>query len=210
MIIKEIISNEIPIDAEAVVREIRKRQLASWNCGRINENEKFPYLQELYSIINEKQIDTPWSFRGQLYRIHTSQVACLDYIDSTRYERISKVYSDGGCRVIPITDYTSELVAYSKSYDFTRSVYYKVCPNQKSKFIICDTNNLRGIDVCKFTKQFGGFIAKLEKEYEVLFPIIKYNIVKEYTCTPNQFNYYMRRLKNSYDNEFSEEQPLLP
>ena len=32
-----------------------------------------------------------------------------------------------------------------------------------------------------------------EDEQEILFPIFKNHIIKEYQCTPNQFRYYMRK-----------------
>ena len=131
-------------------------------------------------------------FLGDLYRIHTSYGTLSEYIDPSKERLIGKVYEDDSCSVLSITEFSDDVVAFSKSYDFTRSVFYKVPASRQAVIFHVNTGSLFGIDVNQFYKRYGLSNARIEDEMEILFPLTKETLVKEYWCTPNQFKHYMR------------------
>lgn len=96
-------------------------------------------------------------------------------------------------RYLPYTNYSDEVVSYSKSPDFTRDVYYKVYGSRQAVIIHVNTGHMYGIDVNAFYKRLGLKGNRYTEEQEVLFPITMDTLVKEYWCTPKQFRYYMRK-----------------
>lgn len=129
---------------------------------------------------------------GNIFRLHTAYVSTLDYIDKEKERIISKIYEDGSCLVLPITEFSDKLVAYSKSPDFTNhKIFYKVTPNQKAVLLHSNTQGAYGIDVNQFLQRYG-IITRYESEQEVLFPLEEKYLTKEYHGTPNKFRYYLR------------------
>ncbi len=191
------ISNNIQISAEKVIEEIRTRQGLPWN-GRISKYHSFPNLQSLFQIINSGIPEEDFFYQGDIYRLHSPYVSTIEYIDKNKERIISKVCSDGSCSVLPITEYSDTLVAFSKSYDFTnQKIYYKVYPSQRSILIHTNTKNCYGIDVNVLLNRFGVNQWRYEGEQEVLFPLLQDYVVKEYDGTPNKFKYYLRSLPSN-------------
>ena len=188
------ISKNIPISAEKVVNEITTRQGMPWN-GRISEDHSFPALQKLFQIVNSGIPKEDFFYQGEIYRLHSPFVTTNEWIDPKKERIISKVRSDGSCSVLPITEYSNTLVAFSKSYDFTdQNIYHKVAPSQRSILIHTNTKNLYGIDVNVLLNRFGVDQWRYEGEQEILFPLLQEYVVKEYDGTPNKFKYYLRNL----------------
>lgn len=186
------ISPNIPINAELLISEICTRQNCAWNNGRINDCEDFPLIQKLFQYINSGIPKEDFFYQGPIYRIHTSYSTLKEYVDTDKEFITSKVWSDGSCRVLPCTEETEKLCAFSKSFDFTK--FDKVINDEMAIFLSCNTGNLYGIDINVLLDKFG-VLNRFEKEQEVLFPIQNEFIIKEYKCTPNKFNYYMRKQK---------------
>ena len=161
-----------------VLHEMYERQGLPWNNGRINDYHQFPALNKLFGIINSGIPKEDFMFQGDLYRIHTSYGTLSEYIDPSKERLIGKVYENKR--------------AFSKSYDFTRSVFYKVPASSQAVIFHVNTGSLFGIDVNQFYKRYGLSNARIEDEMEILFPLTKETLVKEYWCTPNQFKHYMR------------------
>ena len=191
------ISKNIPISAKKVVEEIMTRQGMPWG-GRISEYHSFPALQELFQIVNSGVPKEDFFFQGDIYRLHSPCFTSTECIDPETERVIGKVCSDGSCKVLPITQYSDSLVAFSKSYDFTdHRIYYKVAPNQRSILIHINTNKLYGIDVNVLLNRFGVDQWRYEGEQEILFPLLQEYVVKEYEGTPNKFKYYLRNLPSN-------------
>ena len=127
-----------------------------------------------------------------MLRLHTPFVTLSTDVDPQRERIIGKICSDGSCTVLPITEYSYKLVAYSKAFDFTdTTVFYKVYPNDKAILLHINTQSLFGIDVNKLLNRYE-IVTRYEKEQEVLFPLEKIFVKKEYIGTPNKFKYYFR------------------
>ena len=188
------ISSNINLSAEAVVDEIRDRQQLPWNSGGIARYREYPALQELFSIINSGIPREDFFYQGNLFRLHTPYIGIADDIDSTQEEVVSKICDDGSCSIHPKTRYSNAIVAFSKNFDFTdNKIYYKVAASMPAILIHVNTRNHYGIDVNKLMERFGCKIERYEREQEVLFPLQKEFVVKEYKETPNKFRYYLRR-----------------
>lgn len=195
------ISKNIPIEVSDVLAELYRRQGLPWNNGRINDYSQFPSLNKLFEYINSGIQKEDFMYQGDLYRIHTPYCTLSKQIDLRKERLIGEVYEDDSCSVLPITEYTKEVVAFSKSPDFTRPIFYKVAPSEKAVFLHVNTGSFFGIDINRFYNRFGESNERLESEMEVLFPLTKETLVKEYWCTPNRFKYYMRKacaLKGNY------------
>lgn len=149
-----------------------------WNGGVFNSDKDFSILDSLLSYMNSGIPVEDYFYRGDIYRIHC---------------RSNKPPFD-----LPVTKYTDKISCFSKSYDFTRDCYYKVCSIDKSILFHANTGLMYGLDVTAFLNKFG-IMNHYEDEEEVLFPFSKKYIIKEYKCTPNQFKYYMRGGLN-YEN----------
>ena len=188
-----LISENIPLDVEPVLREMYERQGLPWNNGRINDYRQFDALNKLFGIINSGIPKEDFMFQGDLYRIHTAYGTSYECIDSSKERLIGKVYDDDSCLVLPLTQFSKEVVAFSKKPDFTRPVFYKIYPSEKAVIFHANTGSLFGIDVNQFYKRYGLSNERMKDEMEVLFPLIQETLVKEYWCTPNRFKYYMRK-----------------
>ena len=184
------ISKNIPINASRVLEEIQQRQGAPWNDGRINDYSDFPHLVQLYRIIKSGIPEEDFFYKGDLFRIHTAYVGLAKDIDPDKERIISKVRSDGSCSILPLTDFSEELVAFNKSPDFTN--FNKVIPDEKAVLIHVNTKSYYGIDVNKLQKRFG-IQTHFYGEQEVLFPLLREFVVKEYLTTPNKAKYYLRK-----------------
>lgn len=188
-----IVSKNIPLEVDKIINEIMHRQQAPWNNGRINEYNEYPTLQKLFDLINSGIPEEGFFYKGDLFRLHTPFDTLSTDVDPQREQIIGKIYSDGSCRVLPITEYSYKLVAYSKAFDFTdTTVFYKVYPNDKAILLHINTQSLFGIDVNKLLNRYG-IVTRYEKEQEVLFPLEETFIIKEYNGTPNKFKYYLRK-----------------
>lgn len=191
------VSKNIPVSVDKVVNEIKNRQGMPWD-GRISEHHSFPTLQELFQIVNSGIPKEDFFYQGDIYRLHSPFVTTTEWVDPEKERIISKVRSDGSCSVLPITEYSDTLVAFSKSYDFTdQSIYLKVAPNQRSILIHINTKKLFGIDVNVLLNRFGIDQWRYEGEQEILFPLLREYVVKEYDGTPNKFKYYLRNLPSN-------------
>lgn len=182
-----LISKNIPIEAETVLKELAERRNLPWNHGRINDYQSFEALNKLFEIINSDIPRENFMYKGDLYRIHTAYSSYSEDVDSEKERIIGEVCDDGSCSVLPVTEFTNTVVAFSKSPDFTRNVFYKVSPSHEAVIIHSNTGTLFGIDVNKLFQRFGCRNIRLEEEMEVLFPITEETIVKEYCCTPLEF-----------------------
>lgn len=187
-----LISENIQLDAEEVLREMLQRQNLPWNNGRIGDYCRFHALSKLFTVINSGIPKEDFMYQGDLYRIHTSYGTLSENIDPARERLVGKVYEDDSCSVLPITEFSEGVVAFTKNPDFTRNVFYKVYPSQPAVLLHVNTGFMYGIDVNAFYHRFGLENKRFEDEMEVLFPITKDTLVREYWCTPNQFKYYMR------------------
>lgn len=168
-----------------------------WN-GRISEYRSFPALQRLFEMMNSGIPKEVFFYQGDIYRLHSPYVTTTEWIDPQKERIISKVCSDGSCSVLPITEYSDTLVAFSKSYDFTDyRIYYKVAASQRSILIHINTKKLYGIDVNALLNRFGVDQWRYEGEQEILFPLLQEYVVKEYDGTPNKFKYYLRNLPSN-------------
>ena len=185
------ISEHIPLPVEEVVEEILRRQGSPWNNGRINEYDDFPLLEKMFRYMNSGIPEEDYFYRGNLFRIHTSYSTFVTAVDN-QHECIIHSSSDGSCRVLPKTDYSDKLVAFSKDKDFTRNCYYKVCKKDTAIMFYCNTGSMCGIDINSFFQKYGYRNELYEEEKEVLFPLNKQYVIKEYKCTPYKFNYYLR------------------
>lgn len=191
------ISPNIPLNVIDIIEAIHKRQGLPWNCGRINDNHDFDILQELFDFINSGIPKEDFCYQGDIYRLHSSYTGESKYIDINKEFIAGKICSDDSCSILPITVYSNVLVSFSKSCDFTRPVYYKVCPSEMAICIHSNTKDLYGIDINAITTKFGNHNPRLVEEKEILFPLSKDYVIKEYKCSPNQFNYYLRSLKSN-------------
>lgn len=189
-----IISEQIPIEVEDVISEMMYRQGLPWNNGRIADHYFFENLNKLFRIINSGIDKEDFMFQGNLYRIHTAYIRSIEYLDSFRERIIDSVCDDGSCSVLPYTNYTDEVVSFSKSPDFLKDVYYKVATSRQAVLLHVNTGNMYGIDVNAFYKRYDLINERYAEEQEVLFPITLESLVKEYWCTPRQFRYYMRNV----------------
>lgn len=178
---------------EAVLGEISARQNMPWNSGRINQYHRFDALNKLFAIINSGIPEEDFMFRGNLYRIHTPYVMLSENIDPKKERLVGEICDDDSCLVVPITEFTESVVAFSKNPDFSRRVFYKVDPSAQSVLLHVNTGSMYGIDVNAFYHRYGLAVPRFEGEMEVLFPLTNETLVKEYWCTPNQFRYYMRK-----------------
>lgn len=186
-----IISEQIPLSVEDVISEIEFRQGLPWNDGRINDHYDFKTLNELFRIINSGIQKEDFMYQGDLYRIHTEYIMYIGYFDSSRERIIGTVGEDEHCFVLPYTQCTNEVVAYSKSPDFMKGVFYKVAPTIQAVILHANTGKNYGIDVNALYKRYGYKSSRYAEEQEVLFPITKDTLIKEYWCTPRQLKYYM-------------------
>ena len=188
------VSPNINLSAEQVINEISERQQLPWNSGGIALYRQFPALQELFSIINSGIPREDFFYQGDLFRLHTPYIGIADDIDPSQEVVVSKICDDGSCIILPKTRYSDAIVAFSKSFDFTDPrVYYKVRASTRARLIHVNTGSHYGIDVNKLMARFGCKIERYEREQEVLFPLQKEFVVKEYNGTPNKFKYYLRR-----------------
>ena len=182
-----IISKNIPLDAKSVIEEIKQRQTASWNDGRINDFSQFPTLEKLFEIMNSGIPKENFFFQGDLYRLHTPYTKCFSTVDFEKEEVLNEPCQDGSCSVLPKTVFTSDLAAFSKSFDFTdKKAFPKVDFEEKAVLLHFNTHDCYGIDVNKLLKRFNCE-NRFEKEQEVLFPVAKNYLIKEYRGTPNEF-----------------------
>ena len=111
-----LISERIPLDVEAVIREIRERQGLPWNNGRINEYSNYGILQKLFVYMNSGIPEEDFFYKGNLFRIHSSYVEHVSRVDSSR-EIIVSSSDDGSCSVLPVTEYSAALVSlFNKAF----------------------------------------------------------------------------------------------
>lgn len=188
-----IVSKSIPLEVDKIIKEITDRQQAPWNNGRINENNDYPTLQKLFNLINSGIPEEDFYYKGDLFRLHTPSFTSSTCVNSQRERIIGRISSDGSCRILPITEYSYKLHAYSKTFNFTDTkVFYKVYPSDKAILLHINTQSFFGIDINKFLNRYER-VTRYSQEQEVLFPLEKKFIIKEYNGTPNKFKYYLRK-----------------
>lgn len=189
-----LISKEIPVEVNDVIKAIYERQSLPWNNGRINDYSSFDILQKMLCYINSGVSRQDYFYQGKIFRIHSSYTTLESYVNTDREFIVSKINDDGSCKVLPLTEYSDKVVAYSKNYDFTRACYYKISKRLKAVMFYCDTGKMFGLDINAFLKKYNVRNERFEEEQEILFPLQKEYVIKEYICTPKQFNYYMRNV----------------
>ncbi len=189
-----IISKDIPLDVNKVIQAIYKRQSLPWNNGRINDYYESEILQKMFEYMNSGIPKEDYFYQGNLFRIHGSHSTLQSCVDTNRERIIENICDDGSCSVLPITEYSEKPVAFSMNHDFTRRCFYKVSAHSQAVMFYCDTGTSYGLDVNMFLKRYNARNEMYEEEQEVLFPLLKEYVVKEYHCTPTQFNYYLRNL----------------
>ena len=180
---------------------IQQRQQLPWDNAKLNDYAE-NRLEEWFEYINKPDTwKDCWFYQGDLYRIHTPYSGLSTEIDKTKERIVSKIYEDDSCNILPITQYSDKIVAFSKSYDFTTDAFYKVDERgYPDTFIHINTGDKYGIDVNKLYKSLGYEQTRYSKEYEVLFPLSKTFMIKEYICSPKQFLYY-NRSKMNYEED---------
>lgn len=174
------------IDNEKFRNELCKRQRLSWSDGRIEDYEKFPEIKKVFEVINELN---KIGYKGDLYRIHFAQHVESDKANIEEDYIIRTDERNNDCYLIPKTDYNGKIVSFSKSYDFTDTKNYpKITPDLPYyNFIHINTSDMLGIDVMK-----AGGDKRYQNEQEVLFPLDKKYLVKEYKhITPIEFKKIM-------------------
>ena len=141
-------------------------------------------LEEFYIELNKNiELASKYGFKGNLYRIHTPYTALASENDRSKEYIVGEVCEDGSCSVLKETQYNNKIASFSKSYDFTRDVFYKISSNEKCNIIHVITGIKYGIDV---TKVIGE--NRFKDEQEVLFPLDKKFLLKEYkNITPIKF-----------------------
>lgn len=164
---------------------------APWNGGG-KAPEQFPELNCLFKRINRIKEVLPYAYSGRIYRVHCSHSGLAADVDESREYVAGHIWSDGSCSILPITQYDGRLASFSKFPDFTTPTYYKVCPTKKAVFLVSDTGSQKGIDVMALLLYLGVKKSRFAGEQEVIFPVTRDTVVKEYHCTPNRFRYYMR------------------
>lgn len=187
------------MDIDELVNIIRRRQRLPWDNAQLNDCENSK-LKEWFSYINNPT--TPkekWFYQGDLFRIHTPHTGLSQEIDKTKERIIGAVCSDDSCSILRYTQYSDNLVAFTKTYDFTSKAFYKIREKgyPTSTCIHLNTGDKYGIDVNALYQTLGYEPTRYYDEYEVLFPLEIQYVVKEYVCTPQQFKYY-NRYKNVY------------
>ena len=180
---------------DTIIDAIKSRQSMPWDGNLRNHKWQYDYksLQDLFDYVNSDVHPEDYFYHGDIFRIHCAHSTWLDEVDNKNEYVISKS-SDGSCSVLPKTHYSSEITAFSKNYDFTRDCWYKICKYQQAIIFHVNTNDMYGIDVNAFLHKYGHSNERFEDEQEILFPLDLKYVMKEYHCTPNQFNYYMRKL----------------
>lgn len=186
------ISESIAINIESVAREIYERQDAPWNGGIYFDNKRYTILNELFINMNRSREMHDFMYKGDIYRIHCQNVKFRECVVPWDEIVVGKVCDDGSCSVLPITQYNDMLSSFSSNHDFTRQCYYKIIPNQIAILFHANTGCRYGLDVNQFLNTYGYKNDRFAEEHEILFPMNKNYIIKEYICSPNQFNYYMR------------------
>ena len=188
-----LISENIPLDVEEVLREMVQWQYMPWGSGRIDNHCAFIALNRLFAIINSGIPKEDFMYQGDLFQICTPYVIDYATLDQSKERPVGTANEYGECWVLPITKYSEKVDAFSKNPDFTRPVFNsKVYHSQQAVLLHVNTGSMYGIDINAFYHRFGLENKRFEDEMEVLFPITKDTLVKEYWCTPNQFKYYMR------------------
>ena len=185
--------NNIEVNIDLVLCEITERKNAPWNSGRINNYISQTETQKLFCALNSGSERPAFAYAGRLYRIHSPSVLFAPNINPAEYDIVGKIACDESCTALPITQYSDALVAWSKNYNFNHSKWYKVYPQERARFLVAETQDVVGIDVNAFLCLFGDGPGRFKYEHEVLFPVLKKYIPKEYECTPNQFAHYMRK-----------------
>ena len=191
----------MPLDIEKIIQAIYKRQGEPWNNGNTSENPDYDILQKLYEYINSGIPREDYFFQGDIYRIHCPKSTLAKRIDKKECFIIGKICNDGSCSTLPITRYSNRISSFSRIGDFTnRSVYTaeKVPKHRQSIMFHCNTKDKYGIDINAFLKRYDRVNERFIGEQEILFPLSKEFVIKEYKCSPTQFDYYLRNYKGEH------------
>lgn len=178
-------------DVDCIAKELDMWQGTPWNGGGASMDE-FPALQRLFYQINAVHCKPAYAYQGRLYRIHSRHSVLVNDVDYSKERIVSTVCRDNSCSVLPVTQFSDRLASFSKSPDFTGSIYYKVLASERAVFLVVDTKRMCGIDVVALRHMLGIGGGRHDAEQEVIFLVKRSCLVKEYWCTPNQFKYYMR------------------
>jgi hypothetical protein len=184
------------VDYRMLISIIHERQGLPWGYAKLIE-WKDDFLKKVFSDMNNGVISLqPWFYRGDLYRIHTPHSGLAENIDENIERIVSEICDDGSCSILPYTQYTTSLVAFTKLHDFTDNAFNKVY-DQMSTCIQVNTGELYGIDVNALYDFLG--IEKFppyEQEQEVMFPLLKEYVIQEHVCTPLEFKAYIESNNN--------------
>lgn len=186
------ISPNIPLNAYEIVEAIYVHQGNPWNGNIGNNYDEVEILTELWKYMNSGIPKEYFFYTGDLYRIHCQRTTLAQNVDKENETIVGNISSDGSCSILPKTHYDGYPVSFSKSFDFTKSVYSKIVHSEISIINHINTKDKYGIDINKITLRYGGYNPRVVEEQEIMFPMLKECVVKEYKCSPKQFLYYMR------------------
>lgn len=190
--IRKPISSNIPLNVYEIIDAIHFHQRSPWNYNLGNNYDGVEILTDLWKYMNSGVPEEYFFYKGDLYRIHCPNTTLIQYIDKENETIVGKVWGDGSCSVLPKTHYDDYPISFSKSYDFTKPVYYKVVHSKTSIINHINTKDKYGIDVNAIMFKYDFPNLQVVEEQEIMFPMMKDYVVKEYKCSPNQFLYYMR------------------
>jgi len=182
----------------AIIEELCVHQNRPWNRGMANDSSDFVMLNLLFDRINNTDFCDDFIYQGPLYRIHCGY--CGIEVDDNSFS-VGRIAENNSRWILPKTIYDDNVVSFSKCCDFTKRVYYHVLDDVPAVIIRVNTKSLKGIDINKFYDKYGSdfdlsYNDRFRDEQEVLFPLLEDHVIKEYVCTPKQFNYYMRNVVN--------------
>lgn len=102
----------------------------------MNLNGKWHYsnLDKLFEIINSGIPEEDFFYKGDLFRIHHYKAIDKDEYNPFAHDVLGR-FSDGQLCVVSGTRYDGKLSSFSKSYDFTSHVWYRVEQSCPSRFI---------------------------------------------------------------------------
>lgn len=175
------------INYEKLTQEISKRQAKSWHNAQSDDPNEYSTIYDTFALLKNSGYDYGIGYQGDLFRIHSPHTTLKEYVDLDKENIIGEICDDGSCSVLPKTCYNNNIASFSKTYDFTKPVFYKIFEDGIYNFIHVHTKDIYGIDVNKIVNN-----PLYTDEEEVLFPISKEYLVKEYKqITPKHFKELM-------------------
>lgn len=193
------ISNDIPLYLDDILNAVLQHQKQPWCDASSDECDELIVLQNLFDYMNSGAEPDVYFYKGDLYRIHTSQTMLRTQI-GTDYLILSSS-SDTSCHVLRDPLYSDCVKSFSKAHKFSdKKIYNDVFSNERADIFHVKAEKQYGIDLNVLWHMIPDDILDNKyssykrycNEEEVLYPLRKQDLVKWYRCTPNQFDYYYR------------------